>query len=119
MWAQQDIGTIDIKQMHVILSFLLFDFKKYWVLGFNVILGLVGHAYHVVKEHGIPESNIVLMMYDDAANSTSNPYPGKLFNRPTGVKTKPVDVYAGCKVDYRGKEVEYEQSISPYCLLLN
>ncbi|KAH9118128.1 hypothetical protein AeMF1_008553 [Aphanomyces euteiches] len=63
------------------------------------------HAYQVVRRHGIPESNIILMMYDDAANSTSNPYPGQLFNHPKAFKSEAVDVYKDCHVDYRGDDV--------------
>ncbi|ETW06790.1 hypothetical protein H310_02944 [Aphanomyces invadans] len=63
------------------------------------------HAYHIVRRHGLPASNIVLMMYDDAANSTSNPYPGQLFNHPTMFKKDAVDVYRDCHIDYRGDDV--------------
>jgi len=60
------------------------------------------HAYQVLKKSGIPEDHIILMMQDDVANSHSNPFPGKLFNKPGN---SPPDVYAGCKVDYRGSVV--------------
>jgi len=59
------------------------------------------HAYHVMRKSGIPASNIILMMEDDAANSNQNKLKGKLFNKKNGV----TDVYKGCKVDYRGKQV--------------
>uniref|UniRef100_A0A915EV22 legumain n=1 Tax=Ditylenchus dipsaci TaxID=166011 RepID=A0A915EV22_9BILA len=42
----------------------------------------VCHAYHLVKSHGIPEENIITMMYDDIAHNENNPYPGKIFNAP-------------------------------------
>ena len=29
----------------------------------------VCHAYQVLKEHGVPDENIVVMMYDDIAHS--------------------------------------------------
>ena len=54
----------------------------------------VFHAYHILKDHGIPEENIILFAYDDIANSRSNPIPGKVFNKPNGD-----DVYAGVKSD--------------------
>lgn len=66
------------------------------------------HAYHVVRRHGIPEENVVLMMYDDVASHKANPFPGQLFNKPTagnGSDELAVDVYEGCKVDYKGKDV--------------
>jgi len=58
------------------------------------------HAYQIAKKHGIPESNIILLAYDDIANDPSNPFPGKLFNHPNGT-----DVYAGCKISYKGTDV--------------
>merc|ERR1719453_813359 len=65
----------------------------------------VCHAYQVVKSKGIPEENIIVMAYDDIANSPSNPFPGKLFNKPTAAGTPGKDVYAGCKIDYSGSDV--------------
>ena len=53
--------------------------------------------FKIVKDHGIPDENIVVMMYDDIANSKENPFPGKIFNRPNGP-----DVYAGVPKDYTG-----------------
>jgi legumain len=44
------------------------------------------------------------MQYDDIASSRSNPFPGKIFNKPSG--TNPgVDVYAGCHINYKGNDV--------------
>jgi legumain len=65
------------------------------------------HAYQVLKNHGIPADRIIVMMYDDVVNSTSNPYPGKLFNRPHGE-----DVYAGLKIDYKTKTVTPENFLN-------
>lgn len=53
-----------------------------------------------MKKNGIPESNIITMIYDDVANDPENPFPGKLFNKPNGN-----DVYAGCNIDYKGDSV--------------
>lgn len=58
------------------------------------------HSYQILKKNGIPESNIIVMSYDDVAADPENPIPGKLFNKPDGE-----DVYAGCKIDYRGNDV--------------
>jgi legumain len=58
------------------------------------------HAYQIAKKNGIPESQIILLAYDDIANNRENPFPGKMFNKPNGP-----DVYAGCKIDYKGKDV--------------
>jgi len=63
------------------------------------------HAYQIAKKNGIPESNIIMLAYDDIANNRENPFPGKVFNKPTAAGTPGVDVYAGCKIDYKGKDV--------------
>ncbi|KAK3092585.1 hypothetical protein FSP39_004645 [Pinctada imbricata] len=55
------------------------------------------HAYQVVRNHGIPEEQIVVMMVDDIANNSQNPTPGKIINQPDGP-----DVYQGVKIDYSG-----------------
>lgn len=60
----------------------------------------VCHAFHVLKEHGIPESNIIVMMYDDIAHSEDNPTPGVILNQPGGS-----NVYAGVPKDYTNREV--------------
>ena len=54
-----------------------------------------------MKDNGIPEDHIIHMSYDDVAHSLRNPYRGKLFNKPTEKGTPGVDVYDGCKIDYR------------------
>ena len=60
----------------------------------------VFHAYHILKNKGIPEENIIVFAYDDIANSKSNPFPGKVFNKPNGD-----DVYEGVLIDYKGADV--------------
>lgn len=69
----------------------------------------VCHSYAVVKSKGIPEENIILMMYDDVVNSMDNPFKGQLFNRPDGP-----DVYAICgdHIDYRGDDVNPQNFIN-------
>jgi len=62
------------------------------------------HAYQLMKKSGIPESNIILMMADDVASSSRNPFRGKLFNKPDP-HGPGWDVYDGCKIDYRGSIV--------------
>jgi legumain len=63
------------------------------------------HAYQVVSKNGIPDERIIVMIYDDIANDPENPFPGKLFNKPTAAGTPGVDVYAGCQKDYTGEDV--------------
>ncbi|KAJ7988757.1 hypothetical protein DPEC_G00312530 [Dallia pectoralis] len=53
------------------------------------------HAYQIVHNNGVPDEQIVVMMYDDLANSEENPTPGVLINRPNGT-----DVYKGVPKDY-------------------
>jgi len=64
----------------------------------------VSHAYKLLREMGnFDEDKIITMMYNDVANSTDNPFPGKLFNEPGGP-----DVYEGIVVDYQGEDVTAE-----------
>ncbi|XP_059160545.1 legumain-like [Physella acuta] len=60
----------------------------------------VCHAYHVLRNHGFPEENIIVMMYDDIAYSESNPVKGELINRPGGP-----NVYPGVPKHYTGQDV--------------
>merc|ERR1719315_367936 len=60
----------------------------------------VCHAYQIVHKHGVPDENIIVMMYDDIAYNKENPEKGKIFNRPNGT-----NVYNGVLKDYTGKEV--------------
>jgi len=67
----------------------------------------VCHAYHVLHAHGIPDENIVVMMYDDIANNQQNPTPGIIINHPNGS-----DVYKGVLKDYVGEDVTPENFIN-------
>lgn len=51
---------------------------------------MVMQAYQVLRNGGLDDDHIVVMMADDLANNIMNPHPGKLFNRPYGP-----DVYEG------------------------
>lgn len=51
------------------------------------------------------------MAYDDIANNTMNPFPGKIFNKPSADGVEGDDVYEGCKIDYKGKSVTAENLI--------
>ena len=57
------------------------------------------HAYQIMLKSGVKAENIILMMQDDVAKSSENPFPGQLFNKPGNDSP---DVYKGCKVDYSG-----------------
>lgn len=60
----------------------------------------VCHSYQVLSSHGIPDENIVVLMYDDIAQSEENPTQGVIVNKPGGG-----DVYKGVPKDYVGEEV--------------
>lgn len=44
------------------------------------------------------------MSYNDVATASWNPFPGKLFNKPS-YKKKGVDVNKGCVIDYESDDV--------------
>uniref|UniRef100_A0A1A8FA22 Legumain n=1 Tax=Nothobranchius korthausae TaxID=1143690 RepID=A0A1A8FA22_9TELE len=84
------------------------DDVKHWVL---IVAGSNGwynyrhqadacHAYQIVHGNGIPDEQIVVMMYDDLAQNEQNPTPGVVINRPNGT-----DVYKGVPKDYTGEDV--------------
>lgn len=103
-----------------LLSLVSFAFSKEWavILAGSKTYGNYRHqadachAYHVCSKFGIPDSQIITMMYDDIAHSSSNPFPGKLFNKPTAQGTAGVDVYAGTKKDYTGAKVTVDNFIN-------
>ncbi|CAG2104941.1 unnamed protein product [Medioppia subpectinata] len=67
---------------------------------FNLNQAIVYRAYHLFKAYGIPESNLIVMHYDDIANNSQNPTPGIVVNDIGGP-----DVYKGVPKDYTGKDV--------------
>jgi len=61
--------------------------------------------YRTVKRLGIPDSNIILMLADDAACNPRNKYPGCVFAN----QGRHLDLYGdNIEVDYRGYEVTVE-----------
>lgn len=67
----------------------------------------VFHAYHILRDNGIPEENIIVLAYDDIADNRNNPFPGQVFNKPDP-EGEGVNVYEGVKIDYRGADVNPE-----------
>ena len=65
----------------------------------------VCHAFQILSKNGVPAENIVMMYYDDVANSWQNPFKGHMFNKPSTQSAPGVDVYAGCQKDYSGNQV--------------
>jgi len=67
----------------------------------------VCHAYQVLHAHGIPDENIVVMMFDDLANNAQNPTKGVVINHPDGK-----DVYKGVPKDYVGNDVNVQNFLN-------
>ncbi|XP_060794700.1 legumain-like [Neoarius graeffei] len=67
----------------------------------------VCHAYQVARRNGIPDKQIVVMMYDDIANNEKNPFPGNIINIPNGP-----NVYPGVLKDYTGADVSAENFLA-------
>uniref|UniRef100_K7FJF9 Legumain n=1 Tax=Pelodiscus sinensis TaxID=13735 RepID=K7FJF9_PELSI len=84
------------------------DGGKHWVV---IVAGSNGwynyrhqadvcHAYQIVHRNGIPDEQIIIMMYDDIAENEENPTKGIIINRPNGT-----DVYKGVPKDYVQEDV--------------
>ncbi|GBN78522.1 Legumain [Araneus ventricosus] len=58
----------------------------------------VCHSYQILKNHGIPDERIIVLMKDDLAYNSDNPTPGIIINHPKGN-----DVYKGVPKDYIGQ----------------
>jgi len=65
----------------------------------------LAHAFQLLVGYGVPQSNIITMLYDDVAQDPENPYPGQLFNWPTDAGETGFDVYKGLKKSYTGDSV--------------
>eukprot|EP00057_Strongylocentrotus_purpuratus_P003411 XP_003726596.2 PREDICTED: legumain [Strongylocentrotus purpuratus] len=61
------------------------------------------HAYQILHKHGIPDEQIIVMMYDDIAYNRENPNQGVIINKPNGP-----NVYPGVLKDYTGDDVTPE-----------
>ena len=55
------------------------------------------HAYALLVEQGIPLDNIIFFACDDIAYHEENPFPGEIFNEPSGD-----NVYDPDSIDYSG-----------------
>uniref|UniRef100_F7CR98 Legumain n=2 Tax=Ornithorhynchus anatinus TaxID=9258 RepID=F7CR98_ORNAN len=91
------------------------DGGKHWVV---IVAGSNGwynyrhqadvcHAYQIVHRNGIPDEQIIVMMYDDIANDENNPTKGVIINRPNGT-----DVYQGVPKDYTQENVTPENFLA-------
>jgi legumain len=44
----------------------------------------VYHSYQILIGNGVPADNIIVMAYNDIAQNSRNPFPGAVYNKPTG-----------------------------------
>ncbi len=65
-------------------------------------------VYYLVKQLGIPDSNIILMLADDMPCKAQNPFPGQVFHD----LSHSLNIYGEeVEVDYRGGDVTVENFI--------
>ncbi|KAI0350818.1 hypothetical protein OH77DRAFT_1412400 [Trametes cingulata] len=77
--------------------------SRYW-FNYRHMANALG-MYRTVKRLGIPDSNIILMLADDAACNPRNKFPGCVYSS----SAKTLDLYGdNIEVDYRGYEVTVE-----------
>ena len=80
--------------------------SKFW-FNYRHIANTLG-MYRTVKRLGIPDSNIILMLADDAACNPRNKFPGNVW----ASTASRLDLYGqNIEVDYRGYEVSVENLI--------
>ncbi|CAF0776472.1 unnamed protein product [Rotaria sordida] len=102
-----------------VLSLVVFGISFTWAANWAVLVAGsrdwvnyrhqadVCHAYQILHRNGIPDSNIIVMMYDDLAHHWRNPTKGIIINHPKGE-----DVYHGVPHDYTGKDVTPDNFIN-------
>lgn len=61
------------------------------------------HAYQILMSQGFSKDNVIVFAYDDIVMDIQNPFPGKVFNSPSGS-----DVYEGVVIDYKKNDVTPE-----------
>lgn len=74
---------------------------------FSCVQADVCHAYQILHAHGIPDERIIVMMMDDIAHNSENPFPGVIINEPNGP-----NVYKGVLKDYTGSDVNPENFLN-------
>ncbi|KDR80403.1 hypothetical protein GALMADRAFT_242818 [Galerina marginata CBS 339.88] len=80
--------------------------SRYW-FNYRHMANALG-MYRTVKRLGIPDSNIILMLADDASCNSRNKFPGSVYANPG----RHLDLYGdNIEVDYRGYEVTVENFI--------
>ncbi|KAG5640343.1 glycosylphosphatidylinositol anchor biosynthesis, partial [Asterophora parasitica] len=80
--------------------------SRYW-FNYRHMANALG-MYRTVKRLGIPDSNIILMLADDASCNSRNKFPGSVYAN----RGRNLDLYGdNIEVDYRGYEVTVENFI--------
>ncbi|KIP06368.1 hypothetical protein PHLGIDRAFT_72809 [Phlebiopsis gigantea 11061_1 CR5-6] len=107
--AQQDVvrGFFDAQggavSSHTNNWAVLVCASRYW-FNYRHMANALG-MYRTVKRLGIPDSNIILMLADDAACNSRNKFPGCVYANAG----RQLDLYGdNIEVDYRGYEVTVE-----------
>lgn len=101
--------------MLLLLVFLHLSDAAKWFVGVSGSSGWANarhqadlfHAYQIVHNHGIPDDHIILMYYNDVAWNQANPFPGQVFNSPTGP-----NVFKNIPLDYTGENVTAEKFLA-------
>ncbi|KAG6860446.1 glycosylphosphatidylinositol anchor biosynthesis [Termitomyces sp. Mi166 len=80
--------------------------SRYW-FNYRHMANALG-MYRTVKRLGIPDSNIILMLADDASCNPRNTFPGRVY----ADRGRHIELYGdNIEVDYRGYEVTVENFI--------
>eukprot|EP01083_Nonionella_stella_P066378 174755_1 len=82
---------------------VIVDTSRYWFNYRHIANAL--SIYRTVKSMGIPDSQIILMLADDIACNSRNPFPAQVFND----ERHSINIYSeDVEVDYRGLECSVE-----------
>jgi phosphatidylinositol glycan class K len=77
--------------------------SRYWFNYRHIANAL--SLYRIVKQRGIPDNQIILMLPDDMACNARNSFPGRVYNN----RGHQLDLYGDdIEVDYRGTDVTVE-----------
>ena len=63
--------------IYIILAYSSVLYPGFSILWFQAD---ICHAYQIVRDHGIPDDHIIVMMADDIAYNPSNPNQGEIYN---------------------------------------
>lgn len=100
------VGETGVRGGHTNNWAVLVCTSKFW-FNYRHIANTLG-MYRTVKRLGIPDSNIILMLADDAACNPRNKFPGNVW----ASTANRLDLYGeNIEVDYRGYEVSVENLI--------